>query len=138
LKILPLLLALCLLGLELTAQTHPCDQATVSTVAVRRDASVVVGFCHAQQDDTGAPIALGAIRFRLVNASTGALVVDLGLLMPTTGISASGEYYFQAPPRFYTADVSLILTAEWNGLVVPSLPVLVDVRGGPKAGRFVP
>jgi hypothetical protein len=116
-----------------SAQTHPCDVTTPTTYQVRRDQSVRVAFCHTQQEDDGTPIALGQIRFRVVNASTQALIVDLGLLTPLTGPNAAGAYYFESSSRFFTADVNLLVSAEFNAVVVPSTPILVDVRGGPKA-----
>jgi hypothetical protein len=124
-----------LLGMPLvvSAQTHPCDVTAPTTYQIRRDQSVRVAFCHTQQDDEGGPIALGQIRFRVVNASTQALIVDLGLLTPLTGPNAAGAYYFESSSRFFTADVNLLVSAEFNAVVVPSTPILVDVRGGPKA-----
>jgi len=114
------------------AQTHPCDSTTSSTYQVRRDQSVRVGFCHSQQEDDGTPIALGQIRFRLVNATTGALIADLGLLAPVTGANASGQYYFESPSRFFTVDTNVAVSAEYTSVVVPSTPIFVDVRGGPR------
>ena len=121
-----------LVAAPLSAQTHPCDTTQPTTYQIRRDQAVRVGFCHSQQEDDGTPIALGQIRFRVMT-TTNTLIADLGLLSPVTGANAAGLYYFESPSRFFTADVNLLVTAEFNAVVVPSTPILVDVRGGPKA-----
>ena len=113
--------------------SHPCDTTPPTVYQIRRDQLVAVGFCHSQQEDDGTPIAIGAIRFRLVNATGGTLIADLGLLAPVLGPNAAGLYYFQSPTRFFTADVNVTVSAEFQQVVVPSTPIFVDVRGGPKA-----
>lgn len=117
---------------DLLAQSHPCDATQPTTFAVQRNQSVRVGFCHDQRDEDNIAIPLGQIRFRLVNASTQALIADLGLLSPLTGPNAAGLYYFESPQRFFTADVNLAVSAEYSTLAATSLPIFIDVRGGPK------
>lgn len=129
-----LLFVLLLASVDLSAQTHPCDVTTANTYVVRRDTSVRVAFCHDQKEDDGVtPIALGQIRFRIINASTQAIIADLGLLSPITGPNAAGKYYFESPNRFFTADTNVAITAEYNSVVISSTPIFVDVRGGPRA-----
>lgn len=122
-----------LLSNPVYAQTHPCDGTVPNSYQIRRDQSAAVGFCHSQQDDEGGPIAIGAIRFRIINASTQAVIADLGLLAPLTGPNAAGLYYFQSPARTFAADVNIAVSAEFNQIVVPSTAIFLDVRGGPKA-----
>ena len=134
----PFLFGCALLGLLLVptilfGQTHPCDTTPPTTYQVRRDEAVKVGFCHNQQEDDGTPIALGQIRFRLVNAASGGVIADLGLLSPVTGPSATGQYYFESPSRTFPGDVNVTVSAEYAGqLAVAATPIFVDVRGGPK------
>lgn len=118
---------------DLSAQTHPCDGTQPTSFAVQRSTVVRVAFCHSQKEDDGVtPIPIGQIRFRLVTTSN-VLIADLGLLSPLTGPNANGDYYFESPTRTFTADTNLYVSAEYLGSVVPSTPILVDVRGGPKA-----
>lgn len=126
-------LFVCLPAL-VSAQTHPCDQTAPSTYQIRRNEAGRVGFCHAPQEEDGTPITLGQIRFVAINATTSQIVLDFGLMQPQTGANAAGLYYYESAPQFFAADLSLAVIAEFNGLPsLPSTPIVIDVRGGPKA-----
>lgn len=133
---LRLLLCSCaLFGLatRASAQTHECDQAELTTQQVRRNDSGPVAFCHDLVDDSGTAIPLGAVRYRLVNASTGAVIADLGLLQPSGPPNTGGEYPFRSTQTYsFASDTTIAVTAEYNGVVVPSQSLVIDVRGGPK------
>lgn len=126
---------LLLLSLAVPASAQvaePCADPAPSTVQVRRTDVVRLGWCHAASDDEGLPLPVGQVHFYLLNATTGVVLEDLGVLQPVA--ASTGSWYFESSTRSFAADVTLAVVAEYAGVSSPpSTALLVDVRGGPRA-----
>lgn len=116
----------------------PCAVPEQGSVQVRRNDQVRFAWCHELIDDVNDPIQPGTIRFRLMsvdanNAPTGTLV-DFGTPQPVSGPWAGNKYYYEGTNAVsFAQDNRIAVTAEYNGVFsLPSTPVVVDVRGGPK------
>lgn len=113
-------------------QIHPCDIPDTPTVQVRRSDVLKLGFCYPSVDDEGASIPLGLTQFILYNGPN--QIWDMGLMQPVTGPNSNGLYYYEHDSTFsLAADNQFILVAIFGGISsLPSSPLFVDVRGGPK------
>lgn len=126
---------LLLILIPLSAQTHPCDGTQPTTYQIRRNDAGRFGWCHSQQDDDGGSIPFGSIRFRVIDAQTNAVLVDLGTPQPMTNTAGAAGYYFESQQSVsFSSDRVINISAEYNGFtVLGSTPITIDTRGGPRA-----
>lgn len=109
---------------------HPCDVVQPTTFTVRPNDIVRVAWCQLPIDSEGATIPVGAMQFLIIDADTRMVILDVGTPMPTGSISpVTGQYYYVSPPGQWPTDIHLAVVSIYRGVVIPSLPIFVDVKG---------
>lgn len=117
------------------AQTHPCDVTVPTLYRVHRATPVRAAFCHEPVDDEGTAIPLGQIAFTLL---VDTVPVELGLLVPVGGPNAANLYFYESASMTFAQDATLSVRATYDEVTsLPSTPITLDIRGGPKVPRLL-